>query len=288
MESTGEADASAGMSRLFDGFSISTGSQDSGNQWGGFDGVTPVSQHQNLPIAESRQGQTDFDTAKHDPPVDIFDPLCGKAAGSDELKAKLTPNGFGNLLDLTNTPPAAEPVNQDLLLLSSKSSQNASHQPHPMGYSGLTGFHMNYSTGSSGLTGSTPSTWAQSSISSTVQGSRVPYVGPQALPLSSTSTVPLRLPKPSSQKGDFSFVGKSGKADAFSFVQDQMKARKKWIKPEITESGLRRIFSSFWTCVFHDEDASRSYSVLEQTDWRVVLGYCEMCRCKIFSVKRCW
>ena len=40
------------------------------------------------------------------------------------------------------------------------------------------------------------------------------------------STIPLRLPKQSSQKTGFSFVGKSGKADAFSFVQDEMKARK--------------------------------------------------------------
>ena len=44
--------------------------------------------------------------------------------------------------------------------------------------------------------------------------------------LSGTSTVPLRLPKQPSQRTDFSFVGKSGKADAFSFVQDEMKARK--------------------------------------------------------------
>ena len=36
------------------------------------------------------------------------------------------------------------------------------------------------------------------------------------------------LPKQSSQKTGFSFVGKSGKADAFSFVQDEMEARK-WI-----------------------------------------------------------
>ena len=40
------------------------------------------------------------------------------------------------------------------------------------------------------------------------------------------STIPLRLPKQSSQRTEFSFVGKSGKADAFSFVQDEMKARK--------------------------------------------------------------
>ena len=44
--------------------------------------------------------------------------------------------------------------------------------------------------------------------------------------LSGSSTIPLRLPKQSSQRTDFSFVGKSGKADAFSFVQDEMKARK--------------------------------------------------------------
>ena len=42
------------------------------------------------------------------------------------------------------------------------------------------------------------------------------------------STIPLRFPKQSSQKTGFSFVGKSGKADAFSFVQDEMEARK-WI-----------------------------------------------------------
>ena len=44
--------------------------------------------------------------------------------------------------------------------------------------------------------------------------------------LSGASTIPLRLSKQPSQKTDFSFVGKSGKADAFSFVQDEMKARK--------------------------------------------------------------
>ena len=44
--------------------------------------------------------------------------------------------------------------------------------------------------------------------------------------LSGSSTIPLRLPKQPSQRTDFSFVGKSGKVDAFSFVQDEMKARK--------------------------------------------------------------
>lgn len=51
-----------------------------------------------------------------------------------------------------------------------------------------------------------------------------PIVQPSVL--SGASTIPLRLPKQPSQKTDFSFVGKSGKADAFSFVQDEMKARK--------------------------------------------------------------
>ena len=51
-----------------------------------------------------------------------------------------------------------------------------------------------------------------------------PAVQPSVL--SGSSTIPLRLPKQSSQRTDFSFVGKSGKADAFSFVQDEMKARK--------------------------------------------------------------
>ena len=40
------------------------------------------------------------------------------------------------------------------------------------------------------------------------------------------SKVPLRLSKQSSQRTDFSFVGEPGKADAFSFVQDEMEARK--------------------------------------------------------------
>ena len=44
--------------------------------------------------------------------------------------------------------------------------------------------------------------------------------------MSGASTTPLRLPKQSSQRTEFSFVGKSGKADAFSFVQDEMEARK--------------------------------------------------------------
>lgn len=51
-----------------------------------------------------------------------------------------------------------------------------------------------------------------------------PIVQPSVL--SGSSTIPLRLPKQPSQRTDFSFVGKSGKADAFSFVQDEMKARK--------------------------------------------------------------
>ena len=51
-----------------------------------------------------------------------------------------------------------------------------------------------------------------------------PIVQPSVL--SGSSTIPLRLPKQQSTKTDFSFVGKSGKADAFSFVQDEMKARK--------------------------------------------------------------
>ena len=50
-----------------------------------------------------------------------------------------------------------------------------------------------------------------------------PIIHPSVL--SGGSTIPLRLPPPS-QKADFSFVGKSGKADAFSFVRDEMKARK--------------------------------------------------------------
>ena len=51
-----------------------------------------------------------------------------------------------------------------------------------------------------------------------------PVVQPPVM--SGASTIPLRLPKQSSQRTEFSFVGKSGKADAFSFVQDEMKARK--------------------------------------------------------------
>ena len=51
-----------------------------------------------------------------------------------------------------------------------------------------------------------------------------PIVQPSVL--SGASTIPLRLPKQQSQRTDFGFVGKSGKADAFSFVQDEMKARK--------------------------------------------------------------
>lgn len=51
-----------------------------------------------------------------------------------------------------------------------------------------------------------------------------PIVQPSVL--SGASTIPLKLAKQPSQKTDFSFVGKSGKADAFSFVQDEMKARK--------------------------------------------------------------
>ena len=51
-----------------------------------------------------------------------------------------------------------------------------------------------------------------------------PVVQPPVM--SGASTTPLRLPKQSSQRTEFSFVGKSGKADAFSFVQDEMKARK--------------------------------------------------------------
>lgn len=51
-----------------------------------------------------------------------------------------------------------------------------------------------------------------------------PVVQPSVL--SGASTIPLRLPKQPSQKTDFSFVGKSGKRDAFSFVQDEMKGRK--------------------------------------------------------------
>lgn len=50
-----------------------------------------------------------------------------------------------------------------------------------------------------------------------------PIIHPSVL--SGGSTVPLRLPPPS-QNADFSFVGKSGKADPFSFVQDEMKIRK--------------------------------------------------------------
>ena len=40
------------------------------------------------------------------------------------------------------------------------------------------------------------------------------------------STITLRHSKQSSQRTDFSFVGEPGKADAFSFVQDEMEARK--------------------------------------------------------------
>ena len=50
-----------------------------------------------------------------------------------------------------------------------------------------------------------------------------PIINPSVL--SGGSAVPLRLPPPSKKAG-FSFVGKSGKADAFSFVQDEMRARK--------------------------------------------------------------
>ena len=58
---------------------------------------------------------------------------------------------------------------------------------------------------------------------STFPNTSHPIVQPSVL--SGSSTIPLRLPPPS-QRTDFSFVGKSGKADTFSFVQDEMKARK--------------------------------------------------------------
>ena len=58
---------------------------------------------------------------------------------------------------------------------------------------------------------------------STFTNTSHPLVQPSVL--SGGSTIPLRLPPPS-QRTDFAFVGKSGKADAFSFVQDEMKARK--------------------------------------------------------------
>ena len=60
-------------------------------------------------------------------------------------------------------------------------------------------------------------------IASNFSNTSHPIVQPSVL--SGGSTIPLRLP-PSSQRQDFAFVGKSGKADAFSFVQDEMKARK--------------------------------------------------------------
>ena len=50
-----------------------------------------------------------------------------------------------------------------------------------------------------------------------------PIVQPSVF--SGGSSIPLRLPLPNQSK-DFAFVGKSGKADAFSFVQDEMKGRK--------------------------------------------------------------
>ena len=44
--------------------------------------------------------------------------------------------------------------------------------------------------------------------------------------LSGQSSIPLRLSKPAERR-DFDFVGKSSKLDAFDFVQDEIKARKR-------------------------------------------------------------
>ena len=51
-----------------------------------------------------------------------------------------------------------------------------------------------------------------------------PVVQPPVM--SGASTIPLRHSKQLSQRTEFCFVGKSGKADAFSFVQDEVEARK--------------------------------------------------------------
>ena len=50
------------------------------------------------------------------------------------------------------------------------------------------------------------------------------------MPVISGASKTLRsLPKQSSQRTDFSFVGKSGKADVFSFVQEETRARNRFL-----------------------------------------------------------
>ena len=47
--------------------------------------------------------------------------------------------------------------------------------------------------------------------------------------ISGASKTFLSLPKQSSQRTDFCFVGKSGKADVFSFVQEETRARNRFL-----------------------------------------------------------
>lgn len=182
--------------------------------------------------------------------TDLFDPLCNGAnpAGQHVTHLGVTStSGPGKECYNTNTKsgtysPLLTSYENNLITLPVNSSNTKTAKP---GFTGLTGFTgsvdgpVNYASGAQTF-GNLHDLSRNSPMQPRVTQPRnaVPMANPysfnfpntshpivQPSVLSGGSTIPIRLPPPS-QRTDFSFVGKSGKADAFSFVQDEMKAKK--------------------------------------------------------------
>lgn len=176
--------------------------------------------------------------------TDLFDPLCANAAGQHVTQLGMT--STSGLAERYNTKSKSgskspQPISNEnsLISLQDNSSNVNTASTRFTGFTGSNYEPVNSSSSChafSNLDGLLRNRTLQPNV--TLPGNAVPMANPYSLNfpntshpvvhpsvLSGGSTIPLRLPPPT-QKTDFAFVGKSGKADAFSFVQDEMKARK--------------------------------------------------------------
>jgi len=176
--------------------------------------------------------------------TDLFDPLCANAAEQHVTQLGMTStSGLAERYDTKSKSgsKSSQPISNEnsLISLQDNSSNVNTASTRFTGFTGSNYEPVNSSSSChafSNLDGLSRNRTLQPNV--TLPGNAVPMANPYSLNfpntshpvvhpsvLSGGSTIPLRLPPPT-QKRDFAFVGKSSKADAFSFVQDEMKARK--------------------------------------------------------------
>ena len=160
--------------------------------------------------------------------TDIFDPLYSRGISDVGHQQPCATLNCGNTPLLVQTVTTASSNN-----ISHHSSNSAITTPRLTGFYGSSTGAVECTTKFTSFHGPHPQAYLspqQVPPSNPTQGHHLPsnsvYRIFHSQSPSGASTTPLRLPKPSNQKSDFDFIGKSGRADAFSFVEDEMKASK--------------------------------------------------------------